>query len=988
MYYRLEVAPRLHSADPRADRVMNQVRDFLGLPVRQVRTRQVFSLELDCQASQAQQIVADFANPVIDTGNLGESFPECVFQYAVIVGYRPGVTDNVARSARTAIADILGRDLVAEEKVFTSCEYFFDAPQLQRADIEHIARDLLANELIETIAVIAADELRQNGFPRNLPVMPVAMPPHVEEVDLEIDDAALLQLSKQRTLALSLEEMRAIQAYYRGVAAIRRDAGLPANPTDVELEVLAQTWSEHCKHKIFNATIDYTDEQGVTRRIDSCFKEFIRKSTAEIGTRIDWLVSVFHDNAGVIRFNDRLDIVYKVETHNSPTALDPYGGSITGIVGVNRDPLGTGQGAELLLNAWGYCFASPFTAAEDVPPGLFHPRRLRDQVHKGVIDGGNQSGIPYAAGWEYFDQRYLGKPLVYCGTVGILPRQINGSGGHEKFIAAGDIVVMTGGRIGKDGIHGATFSSEELHQESPVQAVQIGDPITQKKMSDFIIEARNAGLYNFITDNGAGGLSSSLGEMAEHSGGCRIDLALAPLKYAGLQPWEILVSEAQERMSLAVPPAKLAAFLELARQRDVEATVLGEFTDDGWFHVLYDGTTVARLSLDFLHDGLPKMHLQAKWQVPCHAEPQVAADLDIGQSLCQMLRRLNIASGEYKARQYDHEVKGLSVIKPFVGTVNNVASDATVSLVEPLSREGIILATGFAPRYSDIDTYHMTASVVDMAIRRSIAVGGRMEHIAGLDNFCWPDPVAGPNNPDGQYKAAQLVRANQALYDYTTAFDVPLISGKDSMKNDSTMGGKKISIPPSLLFSTIARIADVSKAVTLGVKRYGDDLYVIGTTYDELGGSEFYAMLNAVGNNVPKVNAAAARHLYERVSAATDVELCHSLHTPGYGGLAVAFAKVAIGGHLGLHIDLDKIVCSGQLTLAALLFSESNSRFIATVASQHRQRFEAVLADVPFARVGQVLLDPELVFCQGNNVIARLPVDDLVAAYTSTLASL
>ncbi len=986
MYHRIEVAYKPSQLDPKGAGVTGQIRDFLNMPVNGVRTREVYSLFLDCNAAEAGRIAEAFTNPIIQTGHMGQSTPEVPFNWVVIVGFKPGVTDNVARSARSAVNDILSRQLRDDEKIFTSTEFFLDAPDLNDGDVRHIARDLLANELIQTTVVISRAAWDADGAPVNQPEMKDISEPTVKTIDLNVSDQELMRISREGILALSLAEMKAIQGYYRENAEARKAKGLPENPTDVELEVLAQTWSEHCKHKIFNARINYTDEtSGQTEVVDSCFKSFIYKSTKEIEKHVDWLLSVFHDNAGVIKFNDKVNLVYKVETHNSPTALDPYGGSMTGIVGVNRDPMGTGMGADLLLNVWGYCFGSPFTDQKDVPEGLFHPRRLRDQVHKGVIDGGNQSGIPYAQGWEYFDPRFLGKPLVYCGTVGLLPHEVAGKPAEEKSIEPGDHVVMIGGRIGKDGIHGATFSSEELHKDSPTQAVQIGDPITQKLVGDFIRQARHEALYRFVTDNGAGGLSSSIGEMSELCGGCEIDLGQAPLKYAGMQPWEILVSEAQERMSLAVQPENLDRFLTLAKERNVEATVLGRFTNDGKFHVKFNGDTVACLDIEFLHDGLPQLDLKATWKPPVHPEPAIAADLDLGQAICDLLGSLNICSNEYKARQYDHEVKALSVVKPFVGVNNNVLSDATVSMAEPLGTDGIILAGGVAPRYSDIDTYHMMASVIDMAIRRTIAVGGKLGHIAGLDNFCWPDPVVSPANPDGEYKCAQLVRANQGLYDYTIAFGVPLISGKDSMKNDSTVGGRRISIPPTVLFSTIAKMDDVGKAVTLDAKRYGDLVYVIGQTKRELGGSQFHALTGATGNDVPKVDADFAKKLYAKVSDTTQAELCHSLHTPVFGGLGVAFAKVAMGGHLGLMVDLDKIPADEGLTPAELLFSESNSRFVATIAPGKRSEFEALLEGVPFACVGRVDLDPTLVLTRGETELASTPVDDLLKAYTQTL---
>ena len=985
-HYRLEISPKPACPDPQGHAVLDQIRNFLHLAVEDVRTRQVYSLyNVKCTKAQAQEILEAFRNRVIEDGVIGESKPAFAFDWFIQVGFKPGVTDNVARSARSAISDVLGRHLADSEEMYGSTEYFVIAPKLDRTGAERIARGLLANTLIQNVTILAAKEWKKTGAPENRPIFLDKSKPEVKIIDLEVSDARLMEISRAGILALSLDEMKVIQAYFRKQAKVRKKIGLPAAPTDVELEVLAQTWSEHCKHKIFAATIDYTDEKGKKQEIKSCFKTFIRKSTEEIGKKVPWLVSVFHDNAGVIKFNDKFHIVYKAETHNSPTALDPYGGSMTGIVGVNRDPMGTGIGANLLLNAWGYCFADPFIDPATVPAGLFHPRRLRNQVHKGVIDGGNQSGIPYITGWEYFDERYLGKPLVYCGTIGTLPVLVNGQPSEKKSIKPGDFAVMIGGRIGKDGIHGATFSSEELHKDSPVQAVQIGDPITQKLVYDFLMEARDLGLYRFITDNGAGGLSSSIGEMSGLCGGCELDLAKAPLKYGGLQPWEILVSEAQERMSLAIQPEQLQAFLKLAKRRDVEATVLGNFTDNGKFLIKFAGKTVCCLDMEFMHDGLPPMRLQAKWTPPKHKEPKLPAEKQAGKLLLEMLGRLNICSNEYKCRQYDHEVKGLSVIKPFIGIARDVQSDATISMVEQLGKDGVILATGIAPRYSDIDTYHMMASVIDIAVRRTIAVGGSLGHIAGLDNFCWPDPVQSEKTPDGIYKCAQLVRCNQALYDYTKAYQVPCISGKDSMKNDSTLGGRKISIPPTVLFSTIARMDDISKAVTLDAKNAGDLVYVLGTTYSELGGSEFYNLLGATGNAVPQVRTKEALALYKKVSQATAKELCHSLHTPVFGGLGVAFAKVAIAGRLGLDIDLDQILTDSDLPTLALLFSESNSRFVATISPKDKAKFEKLMADMPCALVGKVTADPNLTLRRGTALVAKIKVADAVKAYKTTL---
>lgn len=985
MDFRIEIAVKAKWRDARAQSVIRGIRDFLHAGgIEDVRTRDVFTVSADITKPQAEKIAAELTNPVtqeweINGSGMSKSFD---FDWVVAVGFRPGVTDNVGRTAREAVGDIIGRKLAESEYLFSSVEYLFKASSMTHDSVLKIARGLLANELIETVTVLSKDEVRKTGIPLNKPLVKGNAGGVVNEISIEVSDEELINISRKGTLALTLDEMKVIQNYFRGCKD-REKYGLGKNPTDVELEVLAQTWSEHCKHKIFDAEIEYEDESGKKEKIVSCFKSYVKQSTEDISKKIDWLVSVFHDNAGVVRFNDKLDLVYKVETHNSPSALDPYGGAMTGIVGVNRDPMGTGQGANLLVNVWGYCLGSPFTAPKDVPEGLLHPRRLRDGIHKGVIDGGNQSGIPYGLGWECFDERYIGKPLVYCGTLGTLPRKIGKVNGWEKSIKPGDLIVMTGGRIGKDGIHGATFSSEELHKDSPVQAVQIGDPITQKKMGDFIYEARDKGLYRFVTDNGAGGLSSSIGEMADHCGGCRMDLKKAPLKYAGLNPWEILISEAQERMSFAVQPENIDEFMRLAAERDVEATILGEFTDSGKFQMMWGEKTVACLDINFMHDGLPRMKLKAKWQAPKFSEPDFSKR-DASADLLEMLGRLNLCSGEYKARQYDHEVKGLSVVKPYVGKCRDVSGDATVFMIEPLSKEGVVLSSAVLPRYSDIDCYDMMASVIDLALRRAIAAGAKFGQISGLDNFCWPDPVKSEKTPDGEYKLAQLVRANKALYDYTCAFGVPCISGKDSMKNDSTRGGKKISIPPTVLFSTIGKIEDISHAVSIDAKFDGDDIYIVGETKPELGGSEYFAMLGAVGNNVPKVDAEAANKLYSVIAEVIKKDIPSSMITPALGGIAVALARSAMAGRLGADVDISKVPHVSGMNAAEILFSESNSRFIITCRPEKSAMLEKMLAPFKFAKIGKTTEKRDFVLkSNGKNI--KLKIDEMVGKYKQTL---
>jgi phosphoribosylformylglycinamidine synthase len=906
------------------------------------------------------------------------------------VGFRPGVTDNVGKTACEAVALLLGLSPADAPRVYTSRQYLLSGPIVAQ-DAQRIASSLLANDLIEHYEIVNGKTWEcQTGMPAYVPRVSGVDAPAVKEINLNVSDRKLLQISREGILALTLDEMRVMRDYLKDAAVVkeRKKIGLGRKITDVELECLAQTWSEHCKHKIFNSFIAYRDETDQVLPVDSLFDSYIRAATKKVRERLgkkDWCLSVFVDNAGVIKFNDDYNLVFKVETHNSPSALDPYGGALTGIVGVNRDPFGTGKGAKLIFNTDVFCFAPP-DYDKPLPKRILHPRRIYEGVREGVEHGGNKSGIPTVNGCIVFDERFLGKPLVYCGTAGIMPARLHGEPTHTKEIFPGDLIVMTGGRIGKDGIHGATFSSEELHEDSPVTAVQIGDPITQKKMTDFLLMARDRNLYRAITDNGAGGLSSSVGEIARLSGGCDLDVRKAPLKYAGLQPWEILLSEAQERMTLAVAPEQIDAFMALAGKMEVEATVLGRFTDSGKFHVRFGEQTVACLDMAFLHNGLPQMRLNACWQPPRHEEPDFPEPADLGEALKAMLARLNICSKESVVRQYDHEVQGGSVVKPLVGAANDGPSDA--SIIRPLldSFEGVVTANGICPRYSDIDTYHMAACAIDEAVRNTIAVGGSLERLAGLDNFCWCDPVQSEKTPDGEYKLAQLVRANMALYDYTTAYGVPCISGKDSMKNDYQIGATKISIPPTLLFSTIGFIKDVRKAVTMDVKKPGDIVYVLGTTYRELGGSEWYALHGHVGNSVPKVNAAKAKKLYTAVSRAIEAGLVASCHDCSDGGLGVALAEMAFAGGLGLTVDLSRVPCEGLQRNDELLFSESQSRFVVTVSPSAKPAFQRMLKGNVCAEVGRVNAEEmlEISGLKGNRIVAE-NIHELKAAWQKSL---
>ncbi len=1002
--HRLEIEARRGLADPLAEATRRRLDTWLGLQPRALRTRKVYHLDFGLSDEEAAEVLAALVDPVAEVGALGLlDDPELDGEppWALAVAFAPGVTDAVGRSVATAAADCLGRAL--DGAAYSSTLYLFWG--LEREAIEHAAKELLYNPLIERIEVQRAPRKLDLRVPR----AGSEAPAEVRAVALrEADDATLEAISRDGVLALTLAEMRAIQAHFveRG-----RD------PTDAELECLAQTWSEHCKHKIFASPIAYTDPAGETRVIErGLFRSFVRAATEEVAAARgaagcdpvgeEFLVSVFHDNAGVVRFTGEDHLVYKVETHNSPSALDPYGGAMTGIVGVNRDSFGTGLGADLLTNVWGYCFGDPHGDPSDhsgLPPGLMHPRRIRDGVHHGVIDGGNQSGIPYSRGFELFDPRYAGKPLVYCGTVAAMPVTVQGPDGaarptHEKPIQAGDKIVMVGGRIGKDGIHGATFSSVELDERSPVQAVQIGDPITQKMMWDFLAEARDLGLYSGMTDNGAGGLSSSVGEMAEATGGARIDLAAAPLKYPGLAPWEVLISEAQERMTIAVPSSELDAFMQLAKRREVEATVLGEFTDDGRLVVSHGAQQVCDLPLEFLHEGVPLPTLEARWTAPKpapaldRARAQLVA-LDCGATVLELLRRPNLAANDDRARHYDHEVKGLSVVKPLLGVRGDVPSTATVMRVRHGRDEGVILGEGIHPWYSDFDTDAMAKACVDEGVRRVLCAGARIDRIAALDNFCWPDPIQSSKTPDGHHKLAQLVRCCEGLHAACVGYGVPLISGKDSMKNDAQLGGIKISIPPTLLVSVIGQTPDVARSLTLEPRSPGDRVYLLGPTALELDGTELARLLGDRGEplaptDVPRTDLDASWTRYRAFAEQRDAGRVRSAQVCARGGLALALTHMVLAAEIGLELELDTLAARSGLLPAALMFGESTGRFVLTCADQHGAALEAALGRHGLVLLGRVVDSPQLRVSAAGESVLSLSLAQLRAPFSEGLHGL
>ncbi len=1002
--HRVEISPKSFNGlkDTRGESIRRQLESDFGVVVGEVRSIIGYLVRANLDNNQQQQMVTDlFCDPVIEHGIINNQLlddhqifsdkPDVVIQ----IGFKPGVTDNAAQAALDGLRTLFPNEGM-NAMVSTTMTYTFHGLS-KDVDPTWLAAQL-HNPMIERSAISDSGDCKISKWPAlDFPERPpnVFEPPSI--IDLEVEDENLIEISEKSLLALNLKEMKAIQAHYRDpqIQLLRDQEGIhPSAPTDVELECLAQTWSEHCKHKIFAAKIHHIDnETGEESVIDSLFKTHIMQPTFDIAEKVDWLLSLFHDNSGVIEWNSDWSLCIKAETHNSPSALDPFGGAMTGIVGVNRDILGTGLGARPIANTDVFCFGPPDYKGE-IPEGLFHPSRVFRGVHSGVRSGGNESGIPTVNGAIVFDERYLGKPLVYCGTVGIMPRYLpDGRESHIKTPSPGDIIYMVGGRVGSDGIHGATFSSLELTEESPSSAVQIGDPITQKKMVDMLLQARDEGLIQVITDNGAGGLSSSIGEMAELTGGAFVDLSVVPLKQAGLSSWEILVSESQERMTVGVDSKDCAAFEKLAALHEVEATAVGTFTDSGGFHIKHGDMTVALLPIEFLHDGVPQLNLESEWTPPQHEKPNFPEvnSKEMGDILSRLLARPNIASKEWWVRSYDHEVIAQTVIKPFCGVNHDAPGDAAV--IAPLHGEtqGAVISCGIIPRYSDIDTYSMVSSCIDEAVRNAVCVGVDLDRMAGLDNFCWPDSVESKKTPDGRYKLAQLVRANRALDDICRIYQLPCISGKDSMKNDAILDGKKISVPPTLLFTLMGNHEDVTKAVSSDFKDSGDLIYLLGQTHQELGASELVVMLQSetgggIGGQVPQIDAKRNLAMYRSLTSAMNDKLVASAHDCSDGGLAVAFTESCFGADVGATIDVSQIMSSSDnLDKWGVLYGESLGRIIVSVKPNNSERFENVMKDHSIIKLGVVGDNDLIKITNGNDVLLQSSMKSLKKSWQGTL---
>ncbi len=956
MINRVYVAPKI--SDSRGN-VLCKSFNTLGLKSKVTNIEVIDSYLIDAKFTDIEldAIGSLLTNKNLESYSINTMPDLSGFSYILEVGYAPGVTDNVARTVIEEISETFKKPFVGSDAVYTSKVYLL-AGKLNIEDVNKIAQ-ASHNSLIERARILLIDKINnKNNFNLPLEVPAVILPKKksVIDVSLNISDEELINIGKQGImdqsgsrrgpLALDLESMKVIQKYFKG---------LNRKPTDIELESLAQTWSEHCKHTIFANPIDDIK--------DGLYKTYIKGATNKIRKDMgkkDFCVSVFSDNAGGIVFDNKYLVTHKVETHNSPSALDPFGGAITGIVGVNRDTIGFGLGAKPVANMYGYCFGDPYDTRplyrdKNKTIKMLPSKRIMDGVIKGVNVGGNCSGIPTTTGFVRYDDRFRGKPLVFVGTVGLIPKKVNGKNSWEKQAQKGDYIVVVGGRVGADGIHGATFSSVVMDSSSPATAVQIGDPITQKKLSDVIVkEARDMDLYNSITDNGAGGISCSVAEMAKESGGAIVDIDKVPTKYLGLTPWEIWISESQERMTLAIPKSKWKEFNNLMESRGVEAVVIGEFTNSKHCVVRNDGKIIMDIEMEFLHNGLPKTKLESVENKKFHKEPKLPNTINRTKEFIDLIKGKNVAGYSNISTQYDHEVQAGSVVKPLEGK-GSINTDAQVIRPVLASERGVVLSYGLYPSYSDIDTYHMALASLDTAIRNNVAVGGAMNHMAILDNFCWCSSY-------DQARLYELVRAVQACYDGAVGYSAPLISGKDSMFNDfkgydENGNFTAISIPPTLLVSSISVIPDINKVVTPEFKYAGDTVYLIGETHDELGASEYYinkyGKSGAIGNNVPQVNIKNNLKTYKALESVISKELIASSISVNSGGLAVALARASVGGMLGINVDLKNL--SGTSShIDAKLFSESQGRIVVSVAKNNMIAFEKMMKGVSITKLGTV----------------------------------
>jgi phosphoribosylformylglycinamidine synthase II len=924
------------SPDPRSAGFLSDAQALGFHDLRRLECQDLYFIEGQLSQEECRQLALKLlSDPVTQACQMSQveslpNDPQPVTFEAVEIALRPGVTDPVAAEIVRAAREL---GFSGVQRAATGLRFQVEGLKPER--VEKLAKQLLVNNVIQhwtrgEITPSFPQETESSGAVERLPVR-------------ELDEAGLLALSKERRAALDLAEMQAVQTYYRQE---ERD------PTDVEFEMIAQTWSEHCGHKTFKALVTIDDERQTAARgssfvVNSLIKTYLKAATDKIAA--PWVISAFVDNAGIIDFDDEFEISFKAETHNHPSAIEPFGGANTGVGGVIRDVIGVS--AKPIANTDVLCFGPQDLNPDDLPEGVLHPRRIQGGVVAGVQDYGNKIGIPTVNGAILYDEGYTANPLVFCGCVGIAPK-----GKHRKAPRPGDRIIVIGGRTGRDGLRGATFSSMTMDAQTGEvsgASVQIGDPIVEKGLIEVIIRARDLGLYTDITDCGAGGLSSAVGEMTSKIGG-DVDLRRVPLKYPGLAPWEIWLSEAQERMVLAVAPENLSALQALCETFNTELTDIGAFTGNGRIIVRYNEQPVLDLENEFLHEGIPQRQLKAVIKTT-NVEPQTIVQpsglvVEVKDRLLKLLASPNIASKAATIRIYDHEVQGGTVVKPLTGVEMDAPSDAAV--LKPIGTHGtrgIVLSNGINPEFGKLDAYKMAWAVIDEALRNAVAVGADPERIAILDNFCWGDPL----RPETM---GTLVEACRGCHDAALHYGTPFISGKDSLNNEYLGNdGQRHSIPPTLLISALGILDDVNQAITMDLKTAGNALYLLG---------QIPAAQPLTVPSVPANTPALYRALHSAICAGL-VRACHDLSE---GGLAVAAAEMCLGGRLGLVLD--------EFLSPEACFAETNGCLLAEIAPAAEAEFKKLFAALPLTKIGTVTADPVLKLAG-----AKIPVTELVTAF-------
>lgn len=921
--------------DSKGDEILHEINRALGImSVKKVRTARVFRFEGIGESDAFYLAEKLLAEDIFQSFQVNKPV---ITGAAVVmeVAYKPGVMNPEAASLMKSAADLGVSGLLAADSAW---QYGFYGNAISDADMERIADRLLVNTTIEYIVKESPKTLIIHGAPGPTETVPVR----------KMSDDELLELSRDK-LFLNLEEMRVIQQYF---------AGIGRDPTDCEIEILAQTWSEHCVHKTFKARLI----------VDGKEKEplFKRLKDATVESKHPLVLSAFVDNSGVMEFYDGMAVCGKVETHNSPSAIEPYGGAMTGSGGVYRDIVGTGLGAKTVASTDIFCFAPPDLPENDIPPGCLHPHYMLRRVVAGVRDYGNRMGIPTNNGSVHFHPDFRAKPTVIVGAYGILPAASCQKGAP----VAGDLVVALGGRTGRDGIHGATFSSGEMTDRTidvNASAVQIGHPIEEKRMFDAILAARDEGLIRAITDCGAGGFASAVGEMGSEIG-VRIALDKAPLKYPGLSPWEILLSESQERMVLAVGSGNLKRFLEICHGFNVEAAILGEFTGDNHFTATYAGRQVMDLDMEFLHHGLPQRLMNASWKRPFFQQPVKPPVMDWAGLFKKVLKHPNLCSKDPIVRLYDHGVQGTNALPPYGGVNMDGPNDAAVFTPILGKPYGMVISHGLNPVLNIIDPYHGSLWAAAEAVSNAVACGANPREMVLIDNFIWPFP-------DEELLGA-LDMAVDACVDFVRATGMPFISGKDSLS--STYRGKDqtvIKIPPVLCVSVFGRIPDVSRTVSADFKEPGNRIALVGSrNIDEMAGSVYYELQGAIGDNLPKLDLAAMMKVFETIHSAIESGKLTACHDLSEGGLAAAIAEMCFGGGLGAYIEIP----SGEKA-ENFLFNETAGCFLAELPAGVDPR--EVLAGAPYLIIGETSPGNKLTAVQSGKTLFTLDLSELKEAW-------